>query len=74
MCRTSDGFKIAEYDMKTRGPGEFFGTQQSGFFSLSFAGILDEKLIKKVLDDARTYYKIEAENETDRYYQFYRYL
>ena len=30
FCRTNDGFKIAEEDLKLRGPGDFFGSRQSG--------------------------------------------
>ena len=30
MCRTNDGFEIAEVDMELRGPGDVMGTQQSG--------------------------------------------
>ena len=30
LCRTTDGFKIAEEDLKSRGPGDFFGSRQSG--------------------------------------------
>ena len=30
MCRTSNGFEIAEADLKLRGPGDFFGSRQSG--------------------------------------------
>ena len=31
MCRTQDGFVLAEEDLKLRGPGEFFGTPTIGF-------------------------------------------
>lgn len=31
LCQTNDGFKIAEADLQLRGPGDIFGTQQSGF-------------------------------------------
>jgi ATP-dependent DNA helicase RecG len=40
MVESTDGFYIAEMDMKLRGPGEFFGTKQSGLPSLRFANIL----------------------------------
>ena len=30
FCSTTDGFKIAEEDLKMRGPGDFFGSRQSG--------------------------------------------
>lgn len=39
MVKHSDGFKIAEVDLKLRGPGDIFGTQQSGFPELKFIDI-----------------------------------
>ena len=42
MVQTTDGFKIAEVDLKLRGPGEFFGTRQSGLPELRIAHLLDD--------------------------------
>ncbi len=42
MLETSDGFKIAEIDLKLRGPGDFFGTRQSGFPLLQIANLLTD--------------------------------
>ena len=36
LSKTEDGFKIAEYDLKTRGPGALTGLEQSGFKNDSF--------------------------------------
>jgi ATP-dependent DNA helicase RecG len=51
MCATSDGFVIAEEDLKLRGPGEFFGTRQSGIPSLKVADVLRDQ---DILIEART--------------------
>ncbi|MCL4538334.1 MAG: ATP-dependent DNA helicase RecG [Bacteroidetes bacterium] len=40
---TTDGFKIAEYDLMLRGPGEFFGTKQSGMPPLRLAHLLRDR-------------------------------
>ena len=40
LCRTNDGFKIAEEDLKLRGPGEFLGTKQSGYLEFKRADII----------------------------------
>jgi ATP-dependent DNA helicase RecG len=50
MVESSDGFYIAEMDLKLRGPGEFFGTRQSGLPSLRIANILRDQ---EVLEIAR---------------------
>ncbi len=48
MCETQDGFRIAEEDLKIRGPGEFLGTRQSGLPGLQVANLLRDYSILKV--------------------------
>lgn len=48
MVKSNDGFHIAEVDMKLRGPGEFFGTKQSGLPSLQIASIVRDPEILEI--------------------------
>ncbi len=50
MVSTTDGFKIAEVDLKLRGPGDIFGTRQSGMPELKIANIVEDI---QLLDIAR---------------------
>ena len=55
MLRTSDGFKIAEADLKLRGPGEFLGVRQSGLPNFRVADIIhDEAIIREAREAALT--------------------
>jgi len=47
MVETSDGFKIAEVDLKLRGPGNIMGTQQSGILNLKIADVIRDTSILK---------------------------
>src|SRR5690625_6429934 len=48
MTSTNDGFKIAEVDLKLRGPGDIMGTQQSGVLNLKIADIINDNAILRV--------------------------
>ncbi len=53
MKQTNDGFKIAEVDLKLRGPGEFFGTRQHGLPELKIADpIQDMALLQEAREEA----------------------
>lgn len=62
MSDTSDGFRIAEEDLKIRGPGEFLGTRQSGMPSFRVADIMRDRDVvvmarkdaQKAIDEGRT--------------------
>lgn len=47
MCETSDGFKIADQDLKLRGPGDFFGQRQHGLPDLKIADMLNDTYVLK---------------------------
>jgi ATP-dependent DNA helicase RecG len=55
MADTSDGFVIAERDLRLRGPGDFFGTRQSGLPTLRAGDLMrDADLLERAFEEART--------------------
>jgi len=53
MCKTTDGFQLAEADLQIRGPGEFLGTRQSGIPDFHVADLLrDQKILEEARQDA----------------------
>lgn len=51
---TQDGFRLAEEDLKLRGPGEFFGTRQAGLPDLKIAKLSDVKILEHARQIAQT--------------------
>ncbi len=66
MSETSDGFRISEFDLANRGPGEFMGTKQSGVPGFSFANLIrDSALLNESRDSAR-----ELMDRVDNYAEY----
>lgn len=69
MCDTCDGFRIAEADLKLRGPGDLEGTQQSGMaFDLKIADIArDGQIVQMARDEAQAIIDDDPECTKERY-------
>ena len=64
MEKTNDGFIIADEDLKMRGPGKFFSTEQSGFFKHKIADMVtDGIIIRKAREVAQTIAKADTKLE-----------
>ena len=61
--RTLDGFELAEQDLKMRGPGEFFGTRQSGLPDLKLVKLSDTKLLELARKEAQLIYEKDSKLE-----------
>jgi len=76
MCETNDGFRIAEADLKLRGPGDLEGTQQSGMaFDLKIADIArDGQLVQMARNEAQQIIDEDPLCCSDRYALLWRRL
>jgi ATP-dependent DNA helicase RecG len=62
MCRTNDGFKIAEEDLRLRGPGDFFGSRQHGLPEMHIASLAaDMDVLTRAQDAASAVLKQDPE-------------
>lgn len=62
LNKSNDGFKIAEEDLRLRGPGDFFGVRQSGDFDFGIADVFtDAKTLKEASDAAKDMLKKDPE-------------
>ena len=52
LVTSDDGFSLAQKDLEIRGPGQFFGTQQSGMADFAMASLANIDLIKKARTEA----------------------
>ena len=67
MTSTTDGFKIAEVDLKLRGPGDLMGTQQSGVLQLKIANIIkDKKWLISARNDAFALLREDPQLKTEK--------
>jgi len=55
FAATTNGMKLAEYDLSERGPGNIFGIEQSGFMKIKFASLTDTDLIEKTQKAVKTF-------------------
>ncbi|REL24607.1 ATP-dependent DNA helicase RecG [Rhodohalobacter sp. SW132] len=70
MVETTDGFEIAEADLKLRGPGDFLGTKQSGLPEFKYGDIVDDRLLlEQAKSDAWNIIKHDPELEQDKHSQ-----
>nr|MBD3359308.1 ATP-dependent DNA helicase RecG [Candidatus Buchananbacteria bacterium] len=56
LVKSADGFALAEYDLKFRGPGEVYGTRQSGMPDLKIASLTDLDLINLTKKEAEEFF------------------
>lgn len=62
LCSTNDGFKIADEDLKLRGPGDFFGSRQHGLPELQIADLADDiDILKQAQQAAQEILKTDPE-------------
>ncbi len=67
LCDCHDGFELAKFDLKTRGPGEFFGTRQSGFNAIDLTDSFSMEMIEKATLAAKDFLASASNDEIALY-------
>ena len=63
LIESEDGFKLAEYDLEIRGPGQFIGTRQSGIANTAMQYLSDVKLIQQARIEAQSLFEFDPKLE-----------
>ncbi|MBM7644320.1 ATP-dependent DNA helicase RecG [Scopulibacillus daqui] len=75
MTETADGFKLSEYDLELRGPGDFFGQKQSGLPDFKLADVVhDYRILDTARDDASAMVRSKAFWKDDAYKHLRQFL
>jgi ATP-dependent DNA helicase RecG len=73
FAETTDGFRIAEIDLKLRGPGEFYGTRQWGIPAFRIANLLrDQEILEGAKREAADF--VEHQESGEEFEAFVRFL
>lgn len=67
MCRTNNGFEIADEDLKLRGPGDFFGSRQHGLPQLSIADFSDMDSLYKTQEASQYILSVSPDLSDDTF-------
>lgn len=68
MCRTNDGFLIADEDLRLRGPGDFFGSKQHGLPEMRIADLLEDMVtLKQTQEAARAIFASDSELQKEEH-------
>ena len=65
--RISDGFRLAEEDLRIRGPGDYLGTRQSGLPSLRLARITDQDIVSLARREATRILEHDPDLQVNQY-------
>ena len=75
MTKTTDGFELSEFDLKLRGPGDFFGEKQSGVPQFKMADLIEDfKILEIAMQDAKELLSLEEFFVNNEYLSLRQYL